>query len=103
MSEPQQPTIEELVAAGRAFEQRMRTAQVQLGHALVTGRSADGTVVVLASGLGQVKAVQVDPVVFDNRDVTALQDAIAQSIRAAGANAAALARDKMGPIEINLH
>ncbi|KXK60072.1 hypothetical protein AWW66_20870 [Micromonospora rosaria] len=103
MSEPQQPTVEDLVAAGKAFEQQMRTAQAQLGNALVTGRSADGTVVVLASGLGQVKAVQVNPVVFDNRDAAALQDAIMQSIRAAGANAAALAREKMGPIEINLH
>ncbi|MFV2009115.1 MULTISPECIES: YbaB/EbfC family nucleoid-associated protein [unclassified Micromonospora] len=105
MSEPQQqrPTLEDMVAAGRAFEQRMRAAQAELGQALVTGRSVDGTVVVLASGLGQVKAVRVSPAVFDRRDLTGLQDAIVQSIRAAGANAAALAGEKMGAIEINVH
>lgn len=100
---PQQATREELVAAGRAFEQRMRSAQASLENALVTGRSADGTVVVLASGLGRLKAVQVSPAVFDSRDVTALQEAITQSIRAAGANAARLAQEKMGAVEINLY
>ncbi|MGX4655179.1 YbaB/EbfC family nucleoid-associated protein [Micromonospora sp. SCSIO 07396] len=102
MPQPQ-PTREELVEAGRAFERRLRQAQTSLEHALVTGRSADGTVVVLASGLGQLKAVQVSPAVFDTRDVTALQQAITQSIRAAAANAAALAGEKLGAVEINLH
>lgn len=97
------PTREELVEAGRAFERRLRQAQAGLGHALVAGRSADGTVVVLASGLGQLKAVQVDPAVFDTRDVAALQSAIAQSIRAAAANAATLAQEKLGMVEINLY
>ncbi|WP_431923547.1 YbaB/EbfC family nucleoid-associated protein [Micromonospora wenchangensis] len=99
----QQPTREEMIEAGRAFEQRLRRAQASLGQALVTGRSADGAVVVLASGLGQLRAVQVSPAVFDTRDVTALQDAIAESIRAAAANAADLARQEMGAIEINLY
>lgn len=100
---PQQPTLEQMVEAGRAFEQHLRTAQANLERALVTGHSEDGTVVVLASGLGQLKAVQVSPAVFDDRDLTALQNAIAQSIRAAAANASALAREKMGPVEINLY
>ncbi|MFE0590090.1 YbaB/EbfC family nucleoid-associated protein [Micromonospora echinospora] len=99
----QQPTREEMIEAGRAFEQRLRSAQASLEQALVTGRSVDGTVVVLASGLGQLKAVQVSPAVFDTRDVAALQDAITQSIRAAAANAAALAQEKMGAVEINLY
>ncbi|MFG1918535.1 YbaB/EbfC family nucleoid-associated protein [Micromonospora sp. NPDC048898] len=99
----QQPTRHEMIEAGRAFEQRLRSAQASLDTALVTGRSADGTVTVLASGLGQLKAVQVSPAVFDNRDTAALQDAIAQSIRAAAANAATLAQEEMGDVEINLH
>ncbi|WP_432898018.1 YbaB/EbfC family nucleoid-associated protein [Micromonospora matsumotoense] len=103
MSQPKQPTLDEVVRAGRMFEQRMRSAQASLDRALVTGRSADGTVVVLANGLGQLKAVQVSPTVFDGRDVAALQNAITESIRAAAANAAVLAREKMGPVEINLH
>ncbi|WDZ83733.1 YbaB/EbfC family nucleoid-associated protein [Micromonospora cathayae] len=103
MSPSPRPTREEMVEAGRAFAQQLHRAQASLDRALVTGRSADGTVVVLATGLGQLRAVQVNPVVFDRRDVAALQDAIAQSIRAAAANAAALAGQKMGPAEINLY
>ncbi|WBB80463.1 YbaB/EbfC family nucleoid-associated protein [Micromonospora sp. WMMD882] len=97
------PTLADMIEAGRAYEQRLRGAQASLEAALVTGRSTDGVVVVLATGLGRLRAVQVSPTVFDNRDVTALQDAIAQAVRAAAANAAALSAEKMGPIEINLH
>lgn len=108
MAEPlpmaeQSPTLPELVEAGRAFEQRMRSAQAHLARAVVTGRSTDGTVTVLASGLGQLKAVRVSPTVYDDRAPEALQDAIAEAIRAAAANASALAREQMGAVEINLY
>jgi DNA-binding protein YbaB len=99
----QSPTLPELIEAGRAFEQRMRAAQADLARAVVTGRSADGTVAVLASGLGQLKAVQVDPAVYEQRAPAALQDAIAEAIRAAAANASALAQRQMGAVEINLY
>lgn len=98
-----QPTLEEMIEAGRDFERRMRDAETNLAGAVVTGRSADGTVAVLASGLGQLKAVRVSPAVFEDRDVTALQDAILQALHAASANAGALAREKMGAVEINLY
>jgi len=98
-----QPTYEELVAATQDYENRVRSAQQSLDMALVTGRSADGTVTVLANGLGKLKAVQVNPSIYDDRDVTALQNAIAQAIGAAGVNASRLAQEKMGPVEINLY
>lgn len=98
-----QPSLEEMMEAGRAYEQQLRAAEASLERALVTGRSQDGTVVVLANGLGKLRAVQVSPSIFEDRDLTAVQNAIAQSIQAAAQNAAALAREKLGPIEINLH
>lgn len=100
---PAQPDFQEFLRNARAFEDRMRSAQAELERALVTGRSSDGTVSVLASGLGTLTAVQVDPRVFDERDVQRLQNAIAEAIRSAGAAASRMAEHKMGPVEINLY
>lgn len=99
----EQPSLAQMIEAGRALEQRIRDAEFHLAGAIVTGRSDDGTVAVLASGLGQLKSVQVSPTVFDDRDVIALQEAIRQALRSASANASALARERMGEVEINLY
>jgi len=97
-----QPDFQEILAGARAMEQQMRDAQSDLERTVVTGRSADGTVTVLASGMGQLKAVQIDPLVFDGRDVVRLQNAVAEAIRAAASSAERLAEQTMGPVEINL-
>ena len=102
-SRPVPPTFQEFIENAQRLEDQMRTAQSDLEKAVVTGRSADGTVVVMATGLGRLHAVRVDPRVFEQRDATALQNAIAEAIRAAGSNAEKLATEKMGPVEINLH
>ena len=98
-----QPDFQEFLQNAKAFEDRMRNAQMELERALVTGRSSDGTVTVLASGLGKLQAVQVDPRVFDERDVQRLQNAVAEAVRSAGASASKMAEQKMGPVEINLY
>ncbi|GID28802.1 hypothetical protein C8E87_8565 [Paractinoplanes brasiliensis] len=97
------PGMEEFFERAQAFEQQMRDAQGDLERSVVTGRSADGTVTVLATGLGKLQAVRVDPAVYEQRDAEALQEAIAQAVRAAAANAGRLAEQKMGPVEITLH
>ncbi|WP_406077946.1 YbaB/EbfC family nucleoid-associated protein [Micromonospora sp. NBC_00858] len=100
---PAQPDFQEFLQNAQAFQDRMRNAQTELERAIVTGRSDDGTVTVLVSGLGKLQAVQVDPQVFDERDVQRLQNAIAEAVRSAGATASRLAAQKMGPVEINLY
>ncbi|WP_067495024.1 YbaB/EbfC family nucleoid-associated protein [Actinoplanes sp. TFC3] len=98
-----QPDMQQFLNEAKAFEQQMRDAQTDLGKAIVTGRSADGSVTVVASGMGKLQGVRVDPSVFDRRDVQALQLAIAEAVQSAAANAGKLAEQKMGPIEITLH
>ncbi|XVU28958.1 YbaB/EbfC family nucleoid-associated protein [Actinoplanes sp. CA-054009] len=98
-----EPELEKLLADAQAFEQTMRDAQASLQQAIVTGRSSDGTVAVVAGGLGELKAVRVDPGVFEHRDADRLATAIAEAVRAAGDAARRLAEQRMGPIEINLH
>ncbi|XVV16094.1 YbaB/EbfC family nucleoid-associated protein [Actinoplanes sp. CA-131856] len=98
-----EPEVEKFLADARAFEQRMREAQASLQQSIVTGRSADGTVTVIAGGLGELKTVRVDPTVFDHRDADRLATAITEAVHAAGDSARRLAEQRMGPIEINLH
>ena len=75
-SRPIPPTFQEFVENAQKLEERMRNAQSELEKAIVTGRSQDGTVVVMATGLGKVQAVRVDPRVYDQRDPNALQSAV---------------------------
>lgn len=98
-----QPNMEELIAYGVDLQQQMRTAQDDLARERVTGRSADGTVAVVVTGMGAVQSVEVDPAVFDSRDTPALQTAILEAIRAAAANAGRRASRMMGDLEINLY
>lgn len=97
------PDLPESPRGVPAVEARLREAQAELASILVTGRSADGTVAVLASGLGRLNAVQVDPRVYAERDVQRLQQAIVEAVRAAGVTASRIATQRMGPVEINLH
>lgn len=100
---PGRPDFQEFLRNAQALEERMRNAQTELARSVVTGRSSDGTVTVLASGLGRLRAVQVDPRIYEERDVQRLQEAIAEAVRSAAGNAAQLAEEKMGPVEISLH
>ena len=102
-STPIPPSFQEFMENAQRLEDQMRGAQAELAKAVVTGRSQDATVVVMASGLGRVQAVRVDPVVYERRDAASLQAAIMEAIQAAGENAGKLATEKMGPVEINLH
>jgi nucleoid-associated protein EbfC len=97
------PSFQEYWDKAQELGQQMRGAQGELERSLIIGRSDDGTVRVVVSGMGKLSAVQVDPRVFELHNVQQLQDAIAQAIRAAGANAAAAAEAKMGPMEISLY
>ncbi|MCO1613345.1 YbaB/EbfC family nucleoid-associated protein [Micromonospora sp. CPM1] len=102
-STPIPPSFQEFMENAQRLEDQMRNAQSELERAIVTGRSQDATVVVMASGLGKVQAVRVDPRVYDQRDAVSLQTAVMEAIQAAAANAGKLATEKMGPVEINLH
>jgi DNA-binding YbaB/EbfC family protein len=95
--------MQEFLDNAKAFEQRMRDAETSLKQAVVTGRSGDGTVAVMASGLGRLKTVQVDPAVFEHRDPQRLATAITEAMQSAAANARRLAEQRMGPVEINLY
>lgn len=97
-----QPDFAALTEQARQMEQQMRAAHRELERAIVTGHSADGTVTIVASGLGVTKAVRVEPSVFDRRDAVALETAVLQAVRAAADNAERLATSKLGPVEISL-
>ena len=57
--------------------------QERLAGATATGRSTDGMVTIVVGGLGDVRAVRVDPRALDLKDVTALEVAFAEALRSA--------------------
>ncbi|GAA0389244.1 hypothetical protein GCM10009541_35390 [Micromonospora gifhornensis] len=61
------------------------TAEIEkrLAAATATGRSADGMVTIVVGGLGNVRAVRVDPRVLHLDEVAPLETAVAEALRAA--------------------
>lgn len=92
--------------SAQRLEDRMRKDQKDQGDlekTVVTGRSKDGTVIAIATGLGRLQAVRLDPRIYQQRDLGSLQNAIVEAVRAAAESVTALVAEKRGPGEINLH
>ncbi|MFD6566782.1 YbaB/EbfC family nucleoid-associated protein [Micromonospora profundi] len=65
------------------LDQNATAMQARLAGATATGRSADGLVTIVVGGLGDVRAVRVEPRALDLEDVTALEAAFAEALRSA--------------------
>jgi len=86
----------------RDFERRFAEAEAALAREKVSGSSKDGTVTLVASGLGVVREARIDPAVFDHRDVEKLQNAFVEALRATAAGASEAASARLGDAEITL-
>lgn len=97
------PSFDEYVQSGLDMQRALVAAQQELERAVVTGRSDDGSVIMVVNGIGKLQGVKISPAVFARGDAAALEAAVAQAVRNAGANASKLAEQKMGQVEITLH
>ncbi|KOX13533.1 hypothetical protein ADK66_04825 [Micromonospora sp. NRRL B-16802] len=65
------------------LDQNAAELEERLAGATATGRSADGLVTIVVGGLGDVRAVRVDPRALHLSEVTALEAAFSEALRAA--------------------
>ncbi|MEV6694853.1 YbaB/EbfC family nucleoid-associated protein [Micromonospora sp. NPDC051196] len=65
-----------------APDPREAELQRRLAAATATGRSTDGMVTIVVGGLGDVRAVRVDPRVLHLDEVTPLETAVTEALRA---------------------
>jgi DNA-binding YbaB/EbfC family protein len=79
------------------MQQQVAQAQADLAAAELTGTAGGGLVVVTMTGLGEVKAVKIDPKAVDPEDVESLEDLVLAAIRNAAEAQRELTEEKMGP------
>jgi DNA-binding protein YbaB len=65
------------------LDQNAAALEERLAGATATGRSTDGLVTIVVGGLGDVRAVRVDPRALDLAEVSALESAFAEALRSA--------------------
>ncbi len=76
----------------------MTKAQDEIAVSEVTGTAGGGMVTVLASGVGEIKKITIDPKAVDPDDVEMLEDLVLAAVNEARRSADALQQEKMGGV-----
>ncbi len=84
----------------KAQEMQTKMAQMQddLHNVLVVGESGAGLVKATASAKGDLKALDIDPSIFNGDDKEVVEDLILAAIKDAQAKAADKAQEEMGKL-----
>ena len=84
----------------KAQEMQTKMAQMQddLHNVMVTGESGAGLVKATASAKGDLKALDIDPSIFNSDDKEVVEDLILAAIKDAQAKAAEKAQEEMGKL-----
>lgn len=93
-----QPNMAELLKQAQKMQQQMAAAQEELAQAEVVGSAGGGLVTATVSGVGELRALTIDPKAVDPDDVETLADLIVAAVRDATGNAQSLQAQKMGPL-----
>ncbi|GIE87405.1 hypothetical protein SAMN06264365_10879 [Actinoplanes regularis] len=92
-----QPNMQQLMKQAQKMQQQVAQAQAELAEAELTGTAGGGLVTVTVTGLGEFKAVKIDPKAVDADDVETLEDLVLAAIHNAAEAQRELAEKKMGP------
>jgi DNA-binding YbaB/EbfC family protein len=88
----------------KAQEMQTKMAEMQdaLHNIMVVGESGAGLVKATASAKGELKALDIDPSIFNGDDKEVVEDLILAAIKDAQAKATERAQDEMGKITSEL-
>lgn len=93
-----QPNMQQIMKQAQKMQQQVASAQAELAEAELTGTAGGGLVTVTLTGLGEYKAVKIDPKVVDAEDVETLEDLILAALHNAAEAVRQLTEEKMGPV-----
>lgn len=94
-----EPDMQELFAQAQKMQTQLQEAQAAIMASTVVGEAGQGLVSVTMDGSGTVTNVTIDRQVVDPEDVDTLQDLIVGALQDAHNKMAALAEEKMGPLQ----
>lgn len=90
--------LNELLSQAMEMQQRLASAQDEVAHTVVEGRSGGGAVVVEVTGAFEFRAVRIRPEAIDPDDVELLEDLLLSALRDAVARIAELRAESVGDV-----
>ena len=85
-----------MMKKAQEMQTKMAEMQDELHNITVTGESGAGLVKATASAKGELKALDIDPSIFNGDDKEVVEDLILAAIKDAQAKASDRAQDEMG-------
>lgn len=89
------PGFEGLLQQASQMQERMMSAQAELGDKRVTGDAGGGLVTAEVDGTGELVGLTIQPEACDPTDTETLADLVVAAVRSATANAHDAAREQM--------
>lgn len=93
-----QPNLQQMMKQAQKMQKQIAAAQAELAEAELTGTAGGGLVTVTMSGVGEIKAIKIDPKVVDPDDVETLEDLVLAALHNANEAVRKLTEEKMGPV-----
>ncbi|MEU6573359.1 YbaB/EbfC family nucleoid-associated protein [Streptomyces sp. NPDC046805] len=93
-----QPNMQQLLQQAQKMQQDLARAREELANTDVEGQAGGGLVTATVTGVGELRALKVDPKVVDPEDTDTLTDLIVAAVQAANENAQTLQEQKLGPL-----
>ncbi|KPP84096.1 MAG: DNA-binding protein, YbaB/EbfC family [Rhodobacteraceae bacterium HLUCCA08] len=87
-----------MMKSAQAFQQRLEDMQEQLHQIMVTGESGAGLVKATASAKGELKALDIDPSIFNADEKEVVEDLILAAIKDAQSKATERAQQEMARV-----
>ncbi len=87
-----------MMKSAQDLQTKMTGMQEELNNIMVTGEAGAGLVKATASAKGDLKALDIDPSIFNGDDKEVVEDLILAAIKDAQAKAAERAQDEMGKL-----
>ncbi len=87
-----------MMKSAQDLQTKMTDMQEELNNIMVTGEAGAGLVKATASAKGDLKALDIDPSIFNGDDKEVVEDLILAAIKDAQAKAAERAQDEMGKL-----
>ncbi|MFW8595455.1 YbaB/EbfC family nucleoid-associated protein [Cribrihabitans neustonicus] len=84
-----------MMKSAQELQTKMAEMQEELHNVLVTGEAGTGLVKATASAKGELKALDIDPSIFNGDDKEVVEDLILAAIKDAQAKAAEKAQEEM--------
>lgn len=87
-----------MMKAAQEMQGKMAQLQDDLNHVLVEGRSGAGLVTATCSAKGELKALDIDPSIFNPDEKQVVEDLILAAIKDAQAKAAERSQEEMAKL-----